>query len=78
MRTSAITTVDLFSRFMRPVNASKVKVLRAEARVVRAGRQLVWAECDLTGDGEKVGKFNATGIRVAFEQKENTLQSTDA
>jgi len=78
MRTSAITTVDLFSRFMRPVKATKVKVLRAEARVLRAGRQLVWAECDLTGDGDTVGKFNATGMRVSFEQKDHTLQTTDA
>lgn len=76
MRTSAITTVDLFSRFIRPVKASKVKVLRAEARVLRGGRQLVWAECDVSADGELVGKFNATGIRVSFEQKEHTMQAT--
>ena len=75
MRNSAITTVDLFSRFIRPVKASKVGVLRAEARVLRGGRQLVWAECDLLADGEMVGKFNATGIRVSFEQKEHTMQA---
>lgn len=40
----AVTTVDLFSRFLRPVNLASAKVLRAEARVVRSGRQLVWAE----------------------------------
>ncbi|MBA3280739.1 MAG: PaaI family thioesterase [Acidimicrobiia bacterium] len=76
MRNSAVTTVDLFSRFIRPVKASKVKLLRAEARVLRGGRQLVWAECDLSADGELVGKFNATGIRVAFEQKDHTMQKS--
>jgi uncharacterized protein (TIGR00369 family) len=78
MRSSAITTVDLFSRFIRPIKASKVQKLRAEARVLRAGRQLVWAECDLLADGEVAGKFNATGIRVSFEQKEHTMQKTGA
>jgi uncharacterized protein (TIGR00369 family) len=78
MRSSAITTVDLFSRFIRPIKASKVRLLRAEARVLRAGRQLVWAECDLFADGEVAGKFNATGIRVSFEQKEHTMQTTGA
>src|SRR6476661_3064317 len=38
---SAITTVDIFARFIRPVNAKKVELLRAEARVVRAGGRLV-------------------------------------
>lgn len=76
MRNSAVTTVDLFSRFIRPVKASKVNLLRAEARVLRGGRQLVWAECDLSADNELVGKFNATGIRVSFEQKDHTMQRT--
>lgn len=75
MRVSAVTTVDLFSRFIRPVKANKVEVLRAEARVLRAGRQLVWAECDLYADGDLVGKFNATGIKVSFEQKEGVRPS---
>jgi uncharacterized protein (TIGR00369 family) len=78
MRASAITTVDLFSRFIRPIKASKVRVLRAEARVLRGGRQLVWAECDLLADGEVAGKFNATGIRVSFEQKDHAMQKTGA
>jgi len=76
MRTTAVTTVDLFSRFMRPVKASKTGTLRAEARVLRGGRQLVWAECDLYADGELVGKFNATGIRVSFEQKDHSMKAT--
>jgi uncharacterized protein (TIGR00369 family) len=64
---SAITTIDIFARFIRPVNAKKVERLRAEAKVVRAGGRLVWAEADLLADGEIVGKFAATGIRVAFD-----------
>ena len=67
IQTSAITTVDLFSRFLRPVNAKQVGTLRAEARVVRAGGRLVWAEADVLADGDVVGKFSATGIRVAFD-----------
>jgi uncharacterized protein (TIGR00369 family) len=67
IQTSAITTIDIFSRFIRPVNAKKVERLRAEAKVVRAGGRLVWAEADLFADGEIVGKFAATGIRVAFD-----------
>src|ERR1700704_6159681 len=30
---SAITTIDIFARFIRPVNAKKVERLRAEAKV---------------------------------------------
>jgi uncharacterized protein (TIGR00369 family) len=66
---SAITTIDLFARFIRPVNAKKVERLRAEAKVVRAGGRLVWAEADVLADGETVGKFASTGIRVAFDPK---------
>jgi uncharacterized protein (TIGR00369 family) len=64
---SAITTVDLFARFIRPVNANKVDRLRAEAKVVRAGGRLVWTEADVLADDEVVGKFASTGIRVAFD-----------
>ncbi len=64
---SAITTVDIFARFIRPVNANKIETLRAEARVVRAGGRLVWAEADVLADGEMVGKFASTGIRVSFD-----------
>lgn len=64
---SAITTIDIFARFIRPVNAKKVDRLRAEAKVVRAGGRLVWTEADVLADGEVVGKFASTGIRVAFD-----------
>jgi uncharacterized protein (TIGR00369 family) len=63
----AITTIDIFARFIRPVNAKKIERLRAEARVIRAGGRLVWAEADVLADGEVVGKFASTGIRVAFD-----------
>jgi uncharacterized protein (TIGR00369 family) len=33
----AITTVDIFARFIRPVNLKSAETLRAEARVIRAG-----------------------------------------
>lgn len=64
---TAITTIDIFARFIRPVNANKVGRLRAEAKVVRAGGRLVWAEADVFADGEMVGKFASTGIRVDFD-----------
>lgn len=64
---SAITTIDIFARFIRPVNAKKIDRLRAEAKVVRAGGRLVWAEADVLADGDLVGKFASTGIRVAFD-----------
>jgi len=67
IRQSAITTIDIFARFIRPVNAKQVETLRAEAKVVRAGGRLVWTEADLLADGKVVGKFAATGIRVAFD-----------
>jgi uncharacterized protein (TIGR00369 family) len=64
---SAITTTDIYARFIRPVNAKKVDRLRAEAKIVRAGGRLVWTEANVFADGELVGKFDATGIRVAFD-----------
>jgi uncharacterized protein (TIGR00369 family) len=67
IRRSAITTIDIFARFIRPVNTAKVERLRAEATVVRAGGRLVWAEADVLADGETVGKFASTGIRVEFD-----------
>jgi uncharacterized protein (TIGR00369 family) len=66
---SAITTIDIFARFIRPVNAKNIDLLRAEAKVVRAGGRLVWAEADVLADGEVVGKFASTGIRVSFDPK---------
>lgn len=71
----AVTTVDLFSRFLRPVNLSSAKLLRAEARVIRSGRQLIWAECDVTADGKEVGKFTATGVRVAFDAAQAVMEA---
>jgi acyl-coenzyme A thioesterase PaaI-like protein len=67
IRKSAITTIDIFARFIRPVNAGKVAKLRADAKVVRSGSRLVWAEAEVLADGEMVGKFASTGIRVAFD-----------
>src|ERR1700730_1513725 len=64
---SAITTIDIFARFIRPVNAKKVERLRAEAKVVRDGGRVGWTQADVLADGEVVGKFAATGIRVAFD-----------
>jgi uncharacterized protein (TIGR00369 family) len=64
---SAITTIDIFARFIRPVNANKVERLRAEAKVVRAGGRLVWTEADVLADDQVVGKFASTGIRVSFD-----------
>jgi uncharacterized protein (TIGR00369 family) len=63
----AITTIDIFARLIRPVDAGKVERLRAEAKVVRAGGRLVWTEADVLADGEPAGKFAATGIRVTFD-----------
>jgi acyl-coenzyme A thioesterase 13 len=67
LKESAITTIDIFARFIRPVNAKKIERLRAEAKVVRAGGRLVWAEADVFADDKVVGKFASTGIRVAFD-----------
>ncbi len=69
---SAITTIDIFARFIRPVNAKKIDTLRAQAHVVRAGGRLVWAEADVLADGEMVGKFASTGIRVGFDPSSYT------
>src|SRR6266508_2828326 len=43
IKDSAVTTIDLFARFIRPINAKTVERLRAEAKVVRAGGRLVWS-----------------------------------
>src|SRR3954451_18318869 len=73
----AITTIDIFARFIRPVNAAKVDRLRAEARVIRAGGRLVWAEADVLADGENVGRFAATGIRVPFDAQAYVAERGD-
>jgi uncharacterized protein (TIGR00369 family) len=67
IKESAITTIDIFARFIKPVNVKNVDRLRAEAKVVRAGGRLVWAEADVLADDKPVGKFAATGIRVSFD-----------
>ena len=67
IKSSAITTIDINARFIRPVNVQKVDRLRAEARVIRAGGRLVWAEAEVLAGSEVIGKFNATGIRVSFD-----------
>ena len=67
IKESAITTIDLFARFIKPVNVKSVETLRAEAEVVRAGGRLVWAEANVFADEDLVGKFSATGIRVSFD-----------
>jgi acyl-coenzyme A thioesterase PaaI-like protein len=64
---SAVTTVDILARFIRPVSAKKVETLCPEARVVAAGGRLVWAEADVLADGKMVGKLAATSIRVTFD-----------
>ena len=64
---SAITTIDIFARFIRPVNAKKVERLRAEAKVVRAGGRLVWAEADVLADGEVVGSSRRRGSACSFD-----------
>jgi len=63
----AITTIDIFARFIRPVNLKTAETLRAEAKVIRAGGRLVWAEADVLADGEIVAQFDSTGIRVSFD-----------
>ena len=54
------------------MNANKIERLRAEAKVVRAGGRLVWTEAEVLADGEVVGKFASTGIRVAFDPQSYT------
>jgi uncharacterized protein (TIGR00369 family) len=67
--TSALTTVDLFARFIRPVWVSS-GVLRAEAKVIQSGSRLTWAECDLLAADRLVGKFTATGMRIPFKAQD--------
>src|SRR3954453_16860254 len=67
LQQSPIPTIDIFARFIRPVNAKKVERLRAEAKVVRAGGRLVWAEADVLADGNVVGKLGSTGSGVASD-----------
>ncbi len=66
VRHTTITMIDLFSRFIKPVSATEVETLRAEAKVVQTGARLVWAEADVLADGDLVGRFAATAIRVSL------------
>jgi uncharacterized protein (TIGR00369 family) len=72
------SAINIFARFIRPVNATKVARLRAEAKVIRAGGRLVWTEADVLADGEVVGKFASTGIRVAFDPKSYISEQEDS
>ena len=65
---SAVTTVDLFARYLRPVPCTE-GTLRAEAQVVRSGSRVVWAECDLFANEKLIGKFTGTGIKVGFKSE---------
>jgi acyl-coenzyme A thioesterase 13 len=65
IKREAVTTAQLNSSFLKAVKAGTT--LRAEAEVVRSGRQLIWLECEVTAEGKAVGKFDALGIRVAFD-----------
>lgn len=67
VQSSAVTTVDIFARFIRPVQLGSTEKLRAEAKVIRAGGRLVWTEAEVSAGEEVVGKFSATGIRVSFD-----------
>src|ERR1700693_5948941 len=59
---SAITTIDILARFIRPVNAKKVERLRAEAKVIRAGGRLVWTEADVLAGGGGGGELASNGM----------------
>jgi uncharacterized protein (TIGR00369 family) len=56
------TTVELKINFFRPVLKGK---LTAEARVLRAGTNLGYVECDVTdGDGKLVARAASTCMKV--------------
>jgi uncharacterized protein (TIGR00369 family) len=74
---SAITTVDLFARLIRPVSVNS-GVLRAEAKVVRTGKQIVWSECETMAGGKLTGKFSATGMRVVFKAQDLQRSASSA
>jgi uncharacterized protein (TIGR00369 family) len=70
--TTSVTTCDIFARFMGPVPVAKYDTLRAEAKVIRAGRTLIWTECDVMADGKLVARFTGTGVKVAFKATQYT------
>jgi uncharacterized protein (TIGR00369 family) len=52
------TSVDLQVKFLRPVMSGRLK---AAGRVVRHGKTLTYAECEITnGEGQVVARANAT------------------
>jgi uncharacterized protein (TIGR00369 family) len=58
----AFTTVELKINFFRPVRKGK---LTAEARVVRAGNNLGYVECDVKdGDGKLVARAASTCMKL--------------
>lgn len=65
IKREAVTTAQLNSSFLKAVKAGTT--LNAHAKVVRSGRQLIWLECEVNADDKPVGKFDALGIRVAFD-----------
>lgn len=59
------TSVDLQVKFLRPVISGRLK---AVGRVVRHGRTLTYAECEITNpDGEVVARANATCMTLSRE-----------
>ena len=68
VRHTTITMIDLFARFMEPVSATKVETFRP-GKVVQTGARLVWAEADVLADGDLVGRFEATAIRVSLHSE---------
>jgi uncharacterized protein (TIGR00369 family) len=58
----SFTTVELKINFFRPVRKGK---LTAEARVVRAGNNLGYMECDVKdGEGKLVARAGSTCIKL--------------
>jgi acyl-coenzyme A thioesterase PaaI-like protein len=76
---SAITTIDIFARFIRPVNAKKVGRATARRGEGRARRRTTGLDRgDLLADGKVVGKFASTGIRVAFDAQSYISEQGDS
>jgi uncharacterized protein (TIGR00369 family) len=64
------TTVELKINFFRPVRKAK---LTAEARVVRAGANLGYVECDVKdGDGKLVARAASTCMKLREARPANT------
>jgi uncharacterized protein (TIGR00369 family) len=72
-----VTTVDLYSRFMRPASVGQ-GVMRADAKVVRSGKSIVWTECDVSANGKVIGKFTATGTKIRFAAEQLVRSASSA